>query len=422
MPAGNPIEVRCPIYGFIQLDPWEREIIEQPAFQRLRRIRQLAWTDYVYPGAMHSRFEHSLGVMHMATMLYDAIADRCWEQLKSEFGFDVTGRHRYRKLVRFAALLHDIGHGPFSHAVEELAPDNEQEKPVRRYRHEEYSAAIIRRCFRALIEQHKSNSNYKFVADEVAELIEGRAKAGPAAFCQELISGQLDADRMDYLLRDSHHAGVEYGRYDWRRIVGTVALVPDPETGTPRLGIADDGRHAVEGLIIARYMMFNQVYFHKTRVILDHHLHHAVEALLPGGRFPKPVDAEIDDFLGWDDWRVLGLLAAGNGGDHGRRLATRNFFRMVWETPEFPEAGDEVTFAEAEKRLLDLGAVKCEATKSWYKVGAVDLPVASSRVGEKPQPLSLRSTLVGTMKPTRRIRLYVAVERRNEAVRRLKEL
>lgn len=419
MPLGRPIEIRCPIYGFIPLDPWEREIIEQPAFQRLRRIRQLAWTDYVYPGAMHSRFEHSLGVMNMASMLYDGIAHRCWEQLRSEFGFDESGKHRYRKLVRLAALLHDIGHGPFSHAVEELAPE---EKPGRRYRHEEYSAAIVRRCFRAVIEHHKSNHNYKLTADEVAELIEGRAKAGPAAFCQELISGQLDADRMDYLLRDSHHAGVEYGRYDWRRIVGTVTLVPDPETGTLRFGIADDGRHATEGLIIARYMMFNQVYFHKTRVILDHHLHRSVEQTLPGGLFPKPVDEGVDGFLAWDDWRVLGLLAAGEGGDHGRRLSGRNFFRLVWETPEFPGPEDVTSLAEAEKRLVDLVVVKCEATKSWYKVGAVDLPVASSRVGEKPQPLSLRSTLVGNMKPTRRIRLYVPVEQRDEAERRLDKI
>src|SRR6266496_5129923 len=115
-------EFRCPIHGFIEIDDWERDIISQPAFQRLRRIRQLAWTDYVYPGAMHSRFEHSLGVMHMATLLYDSIAVRSWPQLQDMLGYNESGKYRNRQLVRLAALLHDVGHGPFSHAAEELTP------------------------------------------------------------------------------------------------------------------------------------------------------------------------------------------------------------------------------------------------------------------------------------------------------------
>src|ERR1700680_7856 len=115
-------EFRCPVYGFVQLTAWEREIISQPAFQRLRRIRQLAWTDYVFPGAMHTRFEHSLGVMHMATMLYDGIVERSPDILRSELGYNEDGLRRHRALVRLTALLHDVGHGPFSHAAEELYP------------------------------------------------------------------------------------------------------------------------------------------------------------------------------------------------------------------------------------------------------------------------------------------------------------
>jgi hypothetical protein len=99
------IEIRCPIYGFIQLSDWEREIISQPAFQRLRRIRQLAWTDYVCPGAMHTRFEHSLGVMHMATLLYDAIATRSWSELEDLLGYnqaspDHASREGFSQLFR----------------------------------------------------------------------------------------------------------------------------------------------------------------------------------------------------------------------------------------------------------------------------------------------------------------------------------
>ena len=106
-------EFRCPIHGFITLNEWERAIISEPAFQRLRRIRQLGWTDYVYPGAMHTRFEHSLGVMHIATLLYDAIQQNSRDVLESELAYNETGLNRDRQLVRLAALLHDVGHGHF---------------------------------------------------------------------------------------------------------------------------------------------------------------------------------------------------------------------------------------------------------------------------------------------------------------------
>ncbi|MGE5536321.1 MAG: HD domain-containing protein, partial [Acidobacteriota bacterium] len=321
------MEIRCPVYGFIPLDEWEREIISQPPFQRLRRIRQLSWTDYVYPGAMHTRFEHSIGVMHMATMLYDAIVERAWPVLR-ELGYGDTGRDRYRKLIRLAALLHDVGHGPFSHAAEELTPFTDDGK--RRYRHEEYSTAIIRHCLKDVIEKHPGNNNFDFRVDDVAGLIEGGPSAGRAVLWQELVSGQIDADRMDYLLRDSYHCGVEYGRYDWRRIVGTIELIKDVESGAPRLGISEAGRHAAEGLILARYMMFNQVYFHKTRVILDEHFQHALADMLPGRKFPKPTSDGIGEYIKWDDWRVLGALAAGGGGEHGERLRTRDFYRQIW--------------------------------------------------------------------------------------------
>src|SRR5262245_38877505 len=96
-------KVRCPVHGFVTLNDWEREIIEQPAFRRLRRIRQLAWSDEVFPGAMHSRFEHSLGVLHVATRLYDAIVERSEDVLRSDLAYDAGGLVRDRSLVRLAA-------------------------------------------------------------------------------------------------------------------------------------------------------------------------------------------------------------------------------------------------------------------------------------------------------------------------------
>ena len=192
-------EVRCPIYGFIKLSDWEREIINHSAFQRLRRIRQLAWTDYIYPGAMHTRFEHVLGVMHMATTLYENIVERSGDVLASEFGYTDGGFDRYRHLVRLAALLHDVGHAPFSHAAEELLPHDAQSG--NRYKHEHYSAAIVRQCLADVIETHPLNTNYRITAEEIAQFLEGDPDTGPGLFWRELIDGQLDADRMDSYVR-----------------------------------------------------------------------------------------------------------------------------------------------------------------------------------------------------------------------------
>ena len=127
-------EFRCPVHGFIQVNDWERTVIDHPAFQRLRRVRQLAWTDYVYPGSTHTRFEHSLGVMHVVTRMYDAISQRSRTILESQLDYDRhgVGIARDRQLMRFAALLHDTGHAPFSHAAERVAAEStEYEQKVR---------------------------------------------------------------------------------------------------------------------------------------------------------------------------------------------------------------------------------------------------------------------------------------------------
>jgi len=397
-------EIRCPIHGFVSLNDWEREIISQASFQRLRRIRQLAWTDLIYPGAMHTRFEHSLGVMHVATQLYDAIVQRSGQLLKSELAYTDEGLQRDRALVRLTALLHDVGHAPFSHAAEGLFPDNPAGK---KYEHEDYSAAIITDKLRDSIEDHPLNQNFGLRVKDVAALLHGGSAAGRSLFWRELITGQIDADRIDYLLRDSHHAGVDYGRFGWRRLLSTVEAVPGDNGSGLRLGVAEGGWHAAEALVIARYFMFTQVYFHKTRVAFDRHLHHALVDMLPDSKFPRPDGSELDRYLEWDDWRVLGMLADGRGGNHGRRIAQRDHFREVYHTPENPKTKDLKSLDRIRSALGGLLMAEEHAEKSWYKVGSADIPVAAKGNLKTVRPLSDYSSVVASIKPIRKVMLFV---------------
>lgn len=415
-------EIRCPIHGFISLNDWEKNIIAQPAFQRLRRIRQLAWTDQVYPGAMHTRFEHSLGVMHVATMLYEAIISRSSSVLQSELGYKPDGLKRDLQLVRIAALLHDLGHSPFSHASEELFPDETANK---KFKHEQYSAAIVRTELRDVITNHPLNTaNYGFTTEDVAALLEGSTNAKQRLFWRDLIDGQMDADRMDYLLRDSYHAGVQYGRFDLNRISNTIRAIPGTQGMAPKLGFSQGGWHAAESLVLARYLMFTQVYFHKTRVAFDIHLKGALSDLLPGGKFPRPVDDELKDFLRWDDWKVLGLVADGKGGEHGERLATRNHYRLAYGSPEISTDADLAYVENLNGRLGSLLAGEQEAAKSWYKTGLPDIPIIDDFDPKTVQPLSRFSNVVKNMKANNQILLYVRPEdadRANEIVREVAE-
>jgi hypothetical protein len=410
-------EIRCPVHGFIKLNDWEWEIISHPAFQRLRRIRQLGWTDQVYPGAMHTRFEHSLGVMHVATRLYEGIAERSAELLKSDLAYNRDGLERDKTLVRLTALLHDLGHGPFSHAAEELLPARADGA---RYNHEDYSAAIIRQELRDVIENHQLSDNYGIKVQDITALLEGKPEAGRRLFWRQLVTGQMDADRMDYLLRDSLHLGVEYGRFDWRRLMHTMEAIRGEEGKTLRLGVNEGGWHAAEALVLARYFMFTQVYFHKTRVAFDLHLRHALAELLPGGLFPKPEGNELKEYLGWDDWRVLGRLSEGKGGEHGDRLARRNHYREVYHTPEVPKPRDLRELARVREKIGSFLAAEENAEKSWYKVGPEDIPVIGQPAPRKVKALSKYSSFVASMEPIRKVMVYVRPEDADAARQKLK--
>ena len=413
-------EVRCPVHGFIGLTDLERKLVDTPAFQRLRRIKQLAWTDYVYPGASHSRFEHSLGVMHIASRLFEAVVKSSRETLVATFGYTDAGLARDWQTVRLAALLHDVGHAPFSHATEHLlpmkAPENYslfpgETKPPEQFAHEDYSVAIIETVFRDIIEQHPLNRrNAKITASEVSALLTKRSSGGGNLFWKDIISGQLDADRMDYLLRDSLHAGVSYGKFDLDRIVSSVCAIrlPREESDEPKIAIMRGGAYAAEALIVARYWMHKQVYFHKTRLACNFHLEEAVRAILLEGMsssdgvasYPRPDSVEqLLEFLKWDDYRVMGLLTSGHGGEHGKRLIERDHLRLVCELAESDSTAKELSDSgNRNQAILDaLGSLirhKTQPKTAWYKAKSNDLILVEDDSQEQTGFLSQYSSIL----------------------------
>ncbi|HHY93429.1 MAG TPA: HD domain-containing protein, partial [Firmicutes bacterium] len=290
-------QIRDAIHGMIEVSAAELALIKDEAFQRLRHIRQLGMTYKVYPGASHSRFEHSLGVMHVAGRMMDALYRRPTVNER----FDEGRWRTLRQIVRLAALLHDVGHPPFSHTAEECFAEG--------LRHERYSFRVIEHCFGDLISRHFDD----ITVGEVVQLLGRGYLAHDLVFLSQIVDGEMDADKLDYLLRDSYYCGVRYGHYDLERILDTLTVVPAKEEGSDLrpaptgevwlLGVDSDGVQAVEELIFARYWMFIQVYFHKTRRIYDHYLSQFLRSYLSDGVLPALL--RLEEYLALDDNLIL---------------------------------------------------------------------------------------------------------------------
>jgi len=249
-------EVRDPVHGFIYRTSLEEAIIDTPIMQRLRRIKQLAMASLVYPGALHTRFDHSLGVMHLTGKLTEKLMP---------YNYDEENR-----LLRLAALLHDIGHGPFSHVSEEIIDKYYDRSKVKLKKGEKAHELITL----GLLKYDPKLT--MLLSGRDIEMITGllTGTRGEPIF-KNILSGPLDTDKQDYLLRDSYFCGVKYGIFDIDRMLETLEVLEGDEGRL--LAIAQDAVHTLEQFILAKYYMTTQVYLHKVRLVSDAMIVRAIE-------------------------------------------------------------------------------------------------------------------------------------------------
>ena len=423
----NIHEIRDPIHVFVRMDNYERRVLNSRFFQRLRHVHQLALTYLIYPGATHKRFEHSLGVMELASRAFDVVTNP--ENINDNIRELVPPIDRpdelpyWRRVLRMAALCHDVGHLPFSHAAEKhLLPEG--------WDHERLTREIIQ-C-----DEMKAIWNSirpPFQPDDVVKLALGPEKAKDLKFddwetiLSEIIVGDaFGVDRMDYLLRDSHHAGVAYGRFDHYRLIDTLRILPVLHSGEKKeseepaldmkkggiqplkpsdgknepakelvLGVEEGGIQSAEALLLARYFMYSQVYFHPIRRVYDIHLMDFLKNWLEQGEFSTDL---YDHYAMTDNEVTAAFLKAANdenmpGHIHAERIVKRRHFKIFYErNPNDVKINPEAGNAIHEAACRQFGAEHFRHDRYSQKGGAPDFPVRL-RDGQVVSSIALSETL-----------------------------
>ncbi len=348
------MEVRDPLHGSIEINEGELRVIDTRYFQRLRFIKQMGFSDVAFPGATHTRYLHSIGAMLLAERAFDAIFRHhrfCRPGLEQQF----------RQVVRLAALLHDIGHAPLSHCTEFAMPSvRELQIPCltelepslsRRATHEDYTIKIITDseltqvmhrhfpdidplCVAALVDHALPVADDFFIDDGIHY----------RTVLAQIISSELDVDRMDYLRRDSYYAGVSYGNYDFNWIFSNLTYhVTD--SSCAHLALDPRAIYAFNDFLIARYHMFLMVYFHHKSVVYEEMLKQYFQS--PDATYVIPAD--VGAYIDVDDYQLFNHLRqeAKAGQPWAHRLIARDAYRLLHEKHGRPQDIDLTPYVDA---------------------------------------------------------------------------
>jgi len=390
-------EVRDPLHGAIGVEPHELRILDHPLFQRLRHIKQLGFSDLSFPGATHTRYLHSAGTMHLAGRAFDAIMD---DRLTPDL--PAPRRAELRRLVRTAALLHDIGHAPFSHATEFAMPSvgsldipayrgrADVYPPEQQATHEDYTIKILTdSSLTAAIEYDGGPS-----ALAVAGLVDSQLKVDPACYeasgldwrslLQQLITSELDVDRMDYLRRDSHYAGVEYGVFDLTWLLGN--LCAHVRSGRVYLALKGRALYTFDDFLIARYHMFLMVYYHYRSVAYEEMLKRYFGSGGDGYQLPSDIEAYSHS----DDHHLINHLRKSED-PWARRIIERQEYKLLVERHGSPE---DIDLSSVAARLESAGIPTISTTSR----GVLSKYFTKRQMSDDQESLPLNSVVQSAQK------------------------
>jgi HD superfamily phosphohydrolase len=342
--------IRDPLWNNVRVDGLATKLIDTPAFQRLRYVRQLGWVYLVYPGATHTRFEHAVGAYHLARRALALLDER--DALAGVPADEC-------QLVRVAALLHDIGHYPYSHALEEIGA----------LHHEEVARPLVTQGDIADVLTRAFGGD---APARVMQLIRGESDSP----LQGLISGSLDLDKLDYLRRDAFMCGVSYGEIDVDRLLQSLLLLEEPTTGRTVVGLGEKGLSALESLLFAKYQMYRNVYWHHAvRAATAMYKRLVADAINAGS-------LDASDLAGFTDEGLLHRVAEQTPGALLGALRARRLYKRAFECPaaELPPEGGEWI---ADDRALVVAVEDALARELGLAPGEllVDYPVKTEMLG-----------------------------------------
>jgi len=421
------MEIRDPIHGSIYLTDGEEAITQSVEFQRLREIKQLGFSEFSFPGATHNRFLHSIGVSHVAGLVFDSIF-RAFPFKKSQ------NKNRFRQLVKLAALLHDIGHGPLSHTTELVMPHlkklnikiyTDQKKNTDRIaNHEDYTIKFV-------TESEISKIIQKYFIDihptNVACLIDPDLKCDEFVFLDgvinfrpllsQIVSSELDADRMDYLERDSYYCGINYGKIDRDWLVQNLTL--HIKNSTAYLALNRRALYAFDDFLISRHHMHLMVYFHHKSIIYEEMLNRYLTST--DCKFVLPSD--LTEYISYTDYKLYEHLDTVDN-TWAKRIATRTPYRVAIELHNQDVLRSENVKLILEKNSIDTIWASSNVRLSKYHQTVENLSENQNQIfvvdqydkWDSPSPIGMATQIFNKYEVARVIdRIYVAPENFDQA-------